>query len=70
MGGGNKGPQAMHLNREDLDFHLNLRRPIFAFAITPNVLLFHHQDLRTTPVYVISDTSKWREYYASGVGYC
>ena len=63
-----KGPQAMHLNRQDLDCHPNLRHPIFAFAITPNVLLFHHRDLRMTPVYVTSDTSRWREYYASGVG--
>ena len=36
--------------------------------ITPNNLLFHHRDLRMIPVYVISDTSSWREYYASGVG--
>ena len=39
----------MHLNRQDSDCHPNLRHPIFAFAITPNVLLFHHRDLRMTP---------------------
>ena len=58
----------MHLNRRDLDCHPNLRHQIFVFAITPNVLLFHHRNSRMTPVYVISDISGWREYYASGVG--
>ena len=51
----NKGPRAMHLNRQDLDCHPNLRHAIFVFAITPNVLLFHHRDSRMTPIYVISD---------------
>ena len=64
----NKEPRAMHLDRRDLDCHLNLRHPIFVFAITPNVLLFHHRDSRMTPVCAISDISRWREYYASGVG--
>ena len=58
----------MHLSRRDLDCHPNLRHPILVFAITPNVLLFYHRDSRMTPVYVISDISGWREYYASGVG--
>ena len=39
----NKGPRAMHLNRRDLDCHPNLTHPIFVFAITPNVPLFHHR---------------------------
>ena len=64
----NKGPRAMHLNRRDLDYHPNLRHQTFVFAIMPNVLIFHHRDSRMTPVYAISDISRWREYYASGVG--
>ena len=64
----NKEPRAMHLNRRDLDCHPNLRHQIFVFAITPNVLLFHHRDSRMTSVYAISDISGWCEYYASGVG--
>ena len=57
----------MHLNRRDLDCHPNLRHQTIVFAITPNVLLFQHRDSRMTPVYVISDISGWRDYYASEV---
>ena len=42
-GGGekkDKGPQAMYLNRRDLDCHPILRHPIFVFAITPNFYFF------------------------------
>ena len=63
-----KGPRAMHLNRRDLDCHPNLTHPIFVFAITPNVLLFHNRVWRHFGISVISDISRWREYYASGVG--
>ena len=34
----------------------------------PTTLPFSKPTLRMTPIYVISDISKWREYYASGVG--
>ena len=61
------GPLANDLNRRDLDCHPNPRHPIFVFAITPIVLLFHHRDLRMTPGSVTSDISRWRKYDASGV---
>ena len=63
-----KGPLATDLNRRDLDSHPNPRHPILAFAITPNVPLFHHRDLRMTLGSVMSDISRWRNYYSSGVG--
>ena len=63
-----KGPRAMHMNRRDLDCHPNLTHPIFVFAITANVLLFHHRMCRHFDISVISDISRWREFYASGVG--
>ena len=34
----------------------------------PTTLPFSKPTLRMTPIYVISDISRWREYYASGVG--
>ena len=34
----------------------------------PTTLPFSKPILRMTPIYVIFDISRWREYYASGVG--